>query len=150
MIIILLNFLIAVITESYEEVATKQSIYTYVHKASLNQECYQLISFFKRMKSYKVVVFSYNKELASSGGVSEESSSNDIGLQYVIAKLKKLVKKENKHIMDSQKDIKNELSQFKSQIKTLALGQAEIQNQMKQLLKKKWNTYTSRLWRILN
>lgn len=64
MIIILLNFLIAVITESYEEVATKQSIYTYLHKAELNEECYSMMSYFLQMDTYKVVVFSYNKEQA--------------------------------------------------------------------------------------
>ena len=79
MIIILLNFLIAVITETYEEVATKQSIYTYVHKASLNEEIYHIISFFFRMKQYKVVVFSFNKELAASGGTAGEDGAGAAG-----------------------------------------------------------------------
>lgn len=97
MIIIMLNFLIAVITQSYEEVESKQSIYTYLHKAELNEEIYSLKSYFFQMESYKVVVFSYNKELSGVSTVGEDgSSSGDLGIQFVITKLKKLIKKENK------------------------------------------------------
>lgn len=93
MIIILLNFLIAVITESYEEVATKQSIYTYLHKAELNEECYSLLSYFWNMPDYKVVVFSYNKEQAAANGIGDDGSSVDAGVQFVIEKLKEMIKK---------------------------------------------------------
>ena len=49
------------------------------------------------MESYKVVVFSYNKELSGVSSVGEDgSSSGDLGIQFVITKLKKLIKKENK------------------------------------------------------
>ena len=40
MIVILLNFLIAVISQSYEKVIEQQLIYSYMHKAELNEECY--------------------------------------------------------------------------------------------------------------
>ena len=108
MIIILLNFLIAVITETYEEVATKQSIYTYVHKASLNEEIYHIISFFFRMKPYKAVVFSFNKELAVSGNNSGEEVSGGTGdssFQYVVSRLKNLIKKETKEIKQQQNEM---------------------------------------------
>jgi hypothetical protein len=41
-VIILLNFLIAVITQTYEKVSSKQTIYTYTNKAEMNLEYYQL------------------------------------------------------------------------------------------------------------
>ena len=40
MIVILLNFLIAVISQSYERVIEQQNIYSYMHKSELNEECY--------------------------------------------------------------------------------------------------------------
>jgi|TARA_B110000285_G_C14601452_1_gene370853 hypothetical protein len=40
MIIVLLNFLIAVISQSYEAVVSLRNIYTYSHKADINLEYY--------------------------------------------------------------------------------------------------------------
>ena len=44
MLIVMLNFLIAVITDNYNSVAKKQLIYGYLHKAQLNHETYMLLS----------------------------------------------------------------------------------------------------------
>tara|TARA_B110000305_G_scaffold211405_1_gene245762 strand:- start:62 stop:211 length:150 start_codon:yes stop_codon:yes gene_type:complete len=46
MIIILLNFLIAVISATYERVVSQQTIFSYLHKAELNLESYELLSVF--------------------------------------------------------------------------------------------------------
>jgi hypothetical protein len=62
MIIILLNFLIAVISATYERVVSQQTIFSYLHKAELNLESYELLSVFTTLKQYKVIVFSYSKE----------------------------------------------------------------------------------------
>ena len=47
MLVIMLNFLIAVITSTYERCANYQRIISYKQKASLNEEVFQLLRFFK-------------------------------------------------------------------------------------------------------
>ena len=41
-LIILLNFLIAIISQSYEEIMTEQSVFRYQHRAELNSEARQM------------------------------------------------------------------------------------------------------------
>ena len=50
MIIILLNFLIAVISSTYDRVTQSRDITQYMHKADLNEECYQLLSVFSKLQ----------------------------------------------------------------------------------------------------
>lgn len=44
MIIILLNYLIAVIAQAYERVVNQRTIYSYVHKAEINLDYQQIIN----------------------------------------------------------------------------------------------------------
>ena len=64
-LIILLNFLIAVISDSYANVNAVKDMYTYSHKAELNYECYQIFDRLQRMaprfdimKKFKVMIIS--------------------------------------------------------------------------------------------
>ena len=63
----MLNFLIAVITSTYERLSNYQRIISYQQKAILNDEVFQLMSVFKNlpcvsMPIYKIVIFSTSKE----------------------------------------------------------------------------------------
>lgn len=46
--VILLNFLIAIISTSYDKVIQNRLIYAYKHKSDLNYEYYQSLRFFRR------------------------------------------------------------------------------------------------------
>jgi hypothetical protein len=65
MLIIMLNFLIAVITSTYERVMNYQKIISYMHKAELNVENFQLISFFYSLECYRFIVFSTSKQVGT-------------------------------------------------------------------------------------
>mmetsp|Transcript_19632 Transcript_19632/g.30271 ORF Transcript_19632/g.30271 Transcript_19632/m.30271 type:complete len:202 (+) Transcript_19632:2112-2717(+) len=58
MLIMLLNFLIAVISQTYERVASSQISYTYKDRAEMNQECMQILSHFYKSPQMKMIVFS--------------------------------------------------------------------------------------------
>jgi hypothetical protein len=48
----MLNFLIAVISQTYEQVMTLQIIYRYYHRADLNLECRRFLSNFMNLETY--------------------------------------------------------------------------------------------------
>lgn len=62
MIIILLNFLIAVISQTYDRIISQKAIYTYSHKSDLNQETFHLLSKFVNLQEYKVMAFTQGIE----------------------------------------------------------------------------------------
>ena len=51
----------------------KQQIYSYMHKAELNEECYQLLSVFTPLKEFKFIVFSYCKDLYNDVDEDEDN-----------------------------------------------------------------------------
>lgn len=57
MLVVMLNFLIAVITSNYEKVYNSQAVIAYLHKASLNYETYMLLNCFKDLPEYRCFVF---------------------------------------------------------------------------------------------
>jgi hypothetical protein len=63
MLVIMLNFLIAVLQQTYNRVMNYQKIIMYQQRAELNEECYNLLSIFLRIKQFKYIVFSTNKEI---------------------------------------------------------------------------------------
>ena len=65
MFVVILNFLIAVITETYERVISLSQQYTYSHKADLNHEVFSIIKLIvpSFIKPYSVLVFSSYKEV---------------------------------------------------------------------------------------
>mmetsp|Transcript_8619 Transcript_8619/g.14572 ORF Transcript_8619/g.14572 Transcript_8619/m.14572 type:complete len:89 (-) Transcript_8619:259-525(-) len=60
-LVILLNFLIAVISQVYEKVISQQFTYVYVHKADLNYRIYTVLEFLNRNKPFKIIAFSVDK-----------------------------------------------------------------------------------------
>jgi len=90
MLVIMLNFLIAVITSTYDRLNNYQRIISYQQKATLNDEVFQLMKVFKNfwfvdMPSYKIVVFSTSKEA---------STLEDNEIEDQLEKLKRLIDKE--------------------------------------------------------
>lgn len=61
MLIVMLNFLIAVITNNYENVFNKQIIYSYFHKAGLNHETCMLLSVLQDLPEYRCIVFQQSR-----------------------------------------------------------------------------------------
>lgn len=53
--IILLNFLIAIVSQSYDNVLTNSMNYMYVHKAELNIEAFRFFNFFLRPTDYDIM-----------------------------------------------------------------------------------------------
>ena len=58
MLIIMLNFIIAIVDRSYTQVQGEKRIHVYWNKAELNQECYQLMKYYYYLQEYRVLVFS--------------------------------------------------------------------------------------------
>lgn len=52
MLIILLNFMIAIVDSSYTKVQSKKRIHVYYNKAELNVECYQLMKYYRKLEEY--------------------------------------------------------------------------------------------------
>jgi hypothetical protein len=63
--IILLNFLIAVISQTYERVASSQVNYIYKDKAEMNEECQLILSTLYYVGEVKMIVFTYDKSIFS-------------------------------------------------------------------------------------
>ena len=102
MLVIMLNFLIAVISSNYEQTMIQQKLIGYRHKAELNYEIYMLVNIFKKMDEYKCIVFQCSK--------SNESYNED-EFDEKFDSLKKFINRENKRVM--QEYIKlNENIQF--------------------------------------
>ena len=63
-LIILLNFLIAVISQVYDSVVADQKLLLYTHRAEMNREYYMIKRFFDENVEFKILVFSIDKSLA--------------------------------------------------------------------------------------
>jgi len=66
MLIILLNFLIAVISQTYERVSGSKVSYTYKDKAEMNVECATILKFIYQQGEVKMIIFSYDKSIWTS------------------------------------------------------------------------------------
>ena len=55
-LIILLNFLIAIISQSYENVMSKLEVFKYKTRADFNLECLQVMEFFGRLESFDTLL----------------------------------------------------------------------------------------------
>jgi len=89
MLVIMLNFIIAVITSTYAKVITLQKIISYKHKADLNEECYELLALLGFNEEFKLIVFSNSKEIS----MMEEDQMAEI-----LMSLKKFITRENKEL----------------------------------------------------
>jgi len=62
-LIILLNFLIAVTGQVYDDVVGEKDFYLYSHRAEMNYEWYMIQKQFNLLKPFEIIVFSMNIEL---------------------------------------------------------------------------------------
>lgn len=74
----MLNFLIAVITSTYDRVINYQKIIAFKHKAELNEECYMLIRVFRELKEYRIIVFSTCIDTSKIEDNSFENAVSDL------------------------------------------------------------------------
>mmetsp|Transcript_34655 Transcript_34655/g.53026 ORF Transcript_34655/g.53026 Transcript_34655/m.53026 type:complete len:238 (+) Transcript_34655:5493-6206(+) len=61
-LIILLNFLIAVISQTYEKVISRLDTFTYMHKAELNSEFFQVMHVLRKAEEYNILLFKVEKQ----------------------------------------------------------------------------------------
>lgn len=66
--IILLNFLIAVISQTYQRVVSSQTNYTYKDKAEMNEECQLILTTLYYQGEVKMIVFTYDKSIFQAAG----------------------------------------------------------------------------------
>lgn len=83
MLIILLNFLIAVISATYEKVNSQKTNYTYKDKSEMNEECCTILKSLYNKGEVKMICFTYDKKLT----IIQESDFKE-----VIDEIKKNVK----------------------------------------------------------
>ena len=50
MLVIMLNFMIAIIDQTYKRVMSQKKIHVYKNKAELNEESYQILKYFTKLK----------------------------------------------------------------------------------------------------
>ena len=62
MMVILLNFIIAVIGQTFERVKQDQRFIYISNQAQINIECFEILSLFRKIKNFRVIVYSYSKE----------------------------------------------------------------------------------------
>ena len=62
MIVIMLNFIVGVIQSTYEKVMTIQKIIKFKHRAELNYDCAVIISTYKKLEEYRIMILSTSKE----------------------------------------------------------------------------------------
>ena len=62
MLVIMLNFMIAIIDSTYKRVMSQKKIHIYKNKAELNEESYQILKYFTTLKEYNVIVISACKD----------------------------------------------------------------------------------------
>lgn len=72
MLVVMLNFIIAVINATYDKVKNDQVYITYAFKADLNFECFEILSMIKRQKEFSVVLFSASKDDSRMNNSSDQ------------------------------------------------------------------------------
>lgn len=106
MLVIMLNFLIAVISSNYEQTMIYQKLIGYRHKAELNYETYMLVNVFKKMDEYKCIVFQCSK--------SNENYNQD-EFDEKFDSLKKFISRENKRVMTDYLKLNENMQNVKDQ-----------------------------------
>jgi len=117
--IILLNFLIAVISQTYEDVVSSQLNYTYKDKAEMNEECQLILSTLWYKGEVKMIVFTYDKNIFTS-------ESGEWG--GIVDSIKGIVEKSNV-------TTKTRIDKFQKNIDLSLEGVLKSQNQMRETIK---------------
>jgi hypothetical protein len=67
-LIILLNFLIAIVSGSYEDVMSKESEHKYMHRTEMNLECFVMLNKKCKLPDFRMLILAIPKE----GGNGDE------------------------------------------------------------------------------
>ena len=102
-VIILLNFLIAVLSQSYEMVMSKASISTYLHRCELNMECL-------RVQAHIGLLEPINLFTIACADSHEGDEGSDEWLGFV-SEVKKFIEKNNKQLKINQTKRMDQLSE---------------------------------------
>lgn len=68
-LVIGLNFMIAIIENTFARVNEEKEAYMYSHKAEMNAQCYQLLHYVKKLEQYRVIIFSTFQKKDSDSAV---------------------------------------------------------------------------------
>lgn len=126
-LIILLNFLIAVICQAYEEQYGSQQILKAKNRAELNREHFQFVKFFERFsgglwtpRKFRVLVFQMDQTLTRGGGEEEYLGFVQTLKNYIQKTNKDLLKRYTAETSKVQKDVnflKHNVLQVMAQIR---------------------------------
>ena len=87
MLIILLNFLIAIISQSYEMVMAKTTENTYRHRCELNAECYSILKIFNQLDYFDTLIIYSKVE-----NIAEQAQTEWLGF---VTTIKSFILKQN-------------------------------------------------------
>ena len=92
MLVIMLNFMIAIIDRTYRKVMSQKKIHQYKNKAELNEESYQILKYLVKPQEYKVLVFSTCKDYEAI--LDEKIGVDDEDLENFLDQVKEICEKE--------------------------------------------------------
>lgn len=103
MLVVMMNFLIAVISETYQQISSQRKIIDYRNKSELNEEAFIMLSAIKSFPEFRVVVFSTN---------SQQDSMDDDQVDEVIQQAKKHISKEMNEVKKHQDQLNKGVEMF--------------------------------------
>ena len=102
-VIILLNFLIAVLSQSYEMVMSKASISTYLHRCELNMECLRVLAHIGQLQPINMFTIA-----CADSHEGDEGGDEWLGF---VSEVKKFIDKNNKQLKINQTKRMDQLSE---------------------------------------
>lgn len=108
MLVVMLNFIIAVITATYDEVTQNQVFIHYKYKAELNLECFELLDYIGYPKKFKILLFSIVKDESK---IQHQNRMLDPILQQVID-IRKFISTQSNKQHDMHDNILNSISKI--------------------------------------
>lgn len=102
-VIILLNFLIAVLSQSYEMVMSKASISTYLHRCELNMECLRVLAHIGQLQPINMFTIA-----CADSHEGDEGGDEWLGF---VSEVKKFIDKNNKQLKVNQTKRMDQLSE---------------------------------------
>jgi len=141
-LIIMLNFLIAVISQVYEAVVSNQEQLNYKHKAELNHEFFMLRKFARQTQEYRILVFSLDKDEAHQAAdewldfveaVKAFTLQQNQHLQSKVDKLQAAVENESATQRSFQSEVQRMLTWQADRIKHNQRSMTEVQQQLQEM-----------------
>lgn len=128
MVILLLNFLIAIISQTYERVAGSQSNYTYKDRADMNQEAMTILSALYYQGEVKMIVFTQDKGIWASednqwGGIVDSIKKI---VQGTGSSLDKRILKFSSSMTEKLDAVQQSQQELKGQVEKMAQNDAKF------------------------